>query len=95
MNRVIDEERHAALMSEGESIRQARAILDLLMTLYYDNATSDYIEPGSTDGERYVKGFRVTQALIFEAFDLIDDACDQLLKLNDLPKIEEAPATQI
>ena len=42
MNRVIDEERHAALMSEGESIRQARAILDLLMTLYYDNATSDY-----------------------------------------------------
>lgn len=43
MNRVIDEERHAALMSEGESIRQARAILDLLMTLYYDNATSDYI----------------------------------------------------
>ena len=49
MNRVIDEERHVALMSEGESIRQARAILDLLMTLYYDNAASDYIEPGSIE----------------------------------------------
>ena len=42
-----------------------------------------------------MKGFHVTQALIYEVFDLIDDACDQLLKLNDLPKIEEAPATQI
>lgn len=95
MNRVIDEERHVALMSEGESIRQARAILDLLMTLYYDNAASDYIEPGSIEGERYVKGFHVTQALIYEVFDLINDACGQLLKLNDLPKIEEAPATEI